>query len=46
MEDRRGEERRIQFSGGGPDLKRPIGITGHRWEDNIKTDRQKVGRGS
>jgi len=40
------EERLIEVSGGGPDGKRLIGIPRHRWEDNIKTDRQEVGRGA
>jgi len=30
---------------GKPEEKRPLGRPGHRWEDNIKTDLQKVGVG-
>ena len=30
---------------GKPDGKRPLGRPRHRWEDNIKMDLQKVGRG-
>ena len=30
---------------GKPDGKRPLGRPRHRWEDNIKLDLQKVGRG-
>jgi len=36
------EKRRIEVAGGGPEGKRPLGILKHRWEDNIKTDRQEV----
>jgi hypothetical protein len=28
-----------------PEGKRPLGIPSRRWEDNIKMDLQKVGRG-
>ena len=30
---------------GKPEGKRPLGKTGHRWDDNIKTDLQEVGGG-
>ena len=30
---------------GKPEGKRPLGRPRHRWEDNIKMDPQKVGRG-
>ena len=30
---------------GKPEGKRPFGIPGHRWENNIKTDLQEVGGG-
>ena len=30
---------------GKPEGKRPLGIPGRRWEDNIKMDLQEVGRG-
>jgi hypothetical protein len=30
---------------GEPEGKRPLGIPGNRWEDNIKMDLQKVGYG-
>ena len=29
---------------GKPEIKRPLGRTRHRWEDNIKMDLQEVGR--
>ena len=31
--------------GGKPEGRRPLGRSGLRWEDNIKTDLQKVGWG-
>jgi hypothetical protein len=40
-----GENRCIQGLGGEPEGKRPHGRPRHRWEDNIKTDLQKVGWG-
>jgi hypothetical protein len=30
---------------GKSDRKRPFGKPGHRWEDNIKMDRQEIGGG-
>ena len=41
----RGEERRIQGFGGGPEGERPLGRPRHRWEDNIKMDLQELGCG-
>jgi hypothetical protein len=40
MGDRRGVYRVLV---GKPEGKRPLGIPRRRWEDNIKTDLQKVG---
>ena len=41
-----GESRGIfQVLVGKPEGKRPLGIHGHRWEDNIKMDLQEVGSG-
>jgi len=34
-----------EFLVGKPEGKRPFGRPGHRWENNIKTDLQEVGRG-
>ena len=41
MEDSRGVYRVLV---GKPEGKRPLGIPGRRWEDNIKMDLQEVGR--
>ena len=35
-------ERCISGFGGGPDINRPLGRPGHRWEDNIKMDLKKL----
>jgi hypothetical protein len=40
-----GRERCAQGVGGEPEGKMPLGRPKRRWEDNIKMDLQKVGRG-
>ena len=41
-----GETRGIyRVSVGKPEGNRPLGIPGHKWEDNIKMDLQEVGCG-
>ena len=41
-----GEDRGVQrLLVGKPEGKRPLGKPRRRWEDNIKMDRQEVGRG-
>jgi hypothetical protein len=42
MGERRGAHKVLV---GKPDGQRPLGISRHRWEDNIKTDLQEVGYG-
>ena len=40
------EEKAYKDLVGKPQGKRPLGITRHRWEDNIKIDIQEVGWGA